>query len=104
MPEEKRPMGPEQYLLLRGWERHVYEDIAQEYRRMREANDPEWPLLDNGVRFRRRPDGTECSLIYALGHQLVQEAKAVGGFDQLVKVVEDNRVERPSPGRRSDLN
>lgn len=52
LADEKKRMGPHEFLLLRGWEQYVLEEVAGEYRRKREANEELWPLADNGIRFR----------------------------------------------------
>jgi hypothetical protein len=99
--EERKRMGPSEFLLLRGWERYVLEDVAAEYRRKRKANEELWPLADNGIRFRYPRLGISgMNMKEALGLELGKAARDLGGFERLVEVLDAARTERPkrSPG------
>ena len=91
--DEKKRMGPSEFLLLRGWERYVLEEVATEYRRKREANEELWLLADNGIRFRYPRLGISgMNMNEALGLELGKAAKDLGGFERLVEVLDAARA------------
>lgn len=92
MTDDKNRMGPHEFLLLRGWERYVLEEVAVEYRRKREANEELWLLADSGIRFRYPRLGISgMNMKEALGLELGKAAKDLGGFERLVEVLDDAR-------------
>ncbi len=97
--DEKRRMGPSEFLLLRGWERYVDEEVAAEYRRKREADEDLWFIADNGVRFRYLRLGISgMTMKEALGLELVGAARDLGGYERLVEVLDAARAERRHGG------
>lgn len=89
MTDEKKRMGPREFLLLRGWEQYVLEEVAAEYRRKREANEELWLLADDGIRFRYPRLGISgMNMKEALGLEFGKVAKEVGGFERLVGVLD----------------
>lgn len=87
--DEKKRMGPSEFLLLRGWERYIDEEVATEYRRRREAGEELWLLADNGVRFRYPRLGISgMNMKEALGLELVGAARDLVGYERLVEVLD----------------
>jgi hypothetical protein len=94
--EKSKRMGPHEFLLLRGWEQYVDEEVAAEYRRKREADEELWFIADNGVRFRYPRLGISgMNMKEALGLELGKAAKDLGGFERLIEVLDAARAERP---------
>ncbi len=92
MADEKRRMGPSEYLLLRGWERYVDEEVAAEYRRKREADEGLWFIADNGIRFRYPRLGISgMTMKEALALALTGEARDLGSLERLVEVLDAAR-------------
>ena len=99
MTDDKKPLGAQEFLLLRGWERYVLEDVAAEYRRGREANEEFWFLADSGVRFRYPSLGISgMNMKEALGLEFGKVAKALGGFERIVALVDAAQAEKPGGG------
>lgn len=94
--DEKKRMGPYEFLLLRGWEQYVLEEVAAEYQRKRETDEELWLLADNGIRFRYPRLGISgMNMKEALGLELGKVAKELGGFERLVEVLDAARGELP---------
>ena len=99
MTEDRKPLGVQEFLLLRGWERYVLEDVAAEYRRKRETDEELWLLADNGVRFRYPSFGISgMNMKEALGLEFGKVAKALGGFEGIVALVDEVQAEKPVDG------
>lgn len=95
MTEDKKPLGAQEFLLLRGWERYVLEDEAAEYRRKRAANEELWFLADSGIRFRYSSLGISgMNMKEALGLEFGKVAKALGGFERIVALVDATQAEK----------
>lgn len=88
MTDDKKPLGPQEFLLLRGWERYVLEDVAAEYRRKREADEELWLLADSGIRFRYPRLGISgMNMKEALGLEFGKVARQLGGFERIVELL-----------------
>ncbi len=100
--DEKKRMGPREFLLLRGWEQYILEEVAVEYRRKRETDEELWPLADNGIRFRYPRLGISgMNMKEALGLEFGKLAKELGGFERLVEVLDAARGELQHGGNRA---
>lgn len=99
MTDEKKLMGPHEFLLLRGWEQYALEEVAAEYRRKREANEELWLLADNGIRFRYPRLGISgMNMKEALGLEFGKAAKDLDGFERLIEVLDASRAEQRHGG------
>lgn len=104
MADEKKRMGPSEFLMLRGWGQYVLEEVAAEYRRKREANEELWLLADSGIRFRYPRLGISgMNMKEALGLELGKAAKNLGGFERLIEVLDAADQDR-SPGSGGNGN
>lgn len=97
--DEKKRIGPHGFLLLRGWEQYVLEEVAAEYRRKREADEELWLLADSGIRFRYPGLGISgMNMKEALGLEFGKVAKTLGGFERMIEVLDPAREQRGGNG------
>lgn len=87
---DELPMTPNEYLRLHGWTGYLDVEVAQEKRRMSEAGEEDWLFADGGFRYsypRLGMKGVRPN--EALGLQLIGDARDLGGFRELMEVLNE---------------
>ena len=89
------PMTPNEYLRLHGWTSYLDVEVAQEKRRMSEAGEEGWLFADGGFRYSYPRLGIKgVRPNEALGLQLIGDARDLGGFRELMEVLNEAKERR----------
>lgn len=89
---KQTPMMPGEFLRQRGWLRYLDIEANEEARHRHEAGVKPWEIGDRGIRYFSPLSEVRCEEREALGFQLFSEAKKVGGFEEFMKLIDENRV------------